>query len=569
LFLFLLSGVFTGFAQLTIDGRRPVYDRLTNTYLFTVPQSAFGKPYHADVVIDETVKTVFIGNRQIKNTLDLPLVDGDVTYPIFVSHNGSLVNSTLRFTYLPILTMAGDFNTEYSTAQVQITMPDEHEIRNYEARIKWAGGTTTYDWINKHNYHLKFVDENGEKMDVSFFGLRKDNHWRLDAGIVDMLRFRNKAAHSLWADFDTKSYYSDRQPNARSYSRGQHVEVFLNGEYMGFFDMTEFLDRKQMKLKKYDDALGQFHGMLWKGKDGTDQTLFIKSAAIDNSKENWGGFDLMYPDIDEVSPTDYSVLANAVNFVATSDSATFVSHVGEYFDLPVLVDYYVFINTLFALDNVCKNIIWGCYDTAADKKLTLAVWDLEATVGQHWYDGEGFYHAPEIQPEVDFDQEYLRFSNMWRNRLFMRLKEMPEFRNQAINRYWALRQTVLSPDSLIARYVAIYDNLERSGALDRECERWSGNRDIAGRDLDFQGELEYACDWITRRISYLDSNKFAALQGDVDGDGQVDIDDITRLVDYLLTEDSALINRITADIDKDGIVTVSDLAMLLDINLFE
>ncbi len=562
LFLLLLANSTS--AQFTIDGRRPVYDKLTNTYLINVPSSAFGTSYHADVVIDDTVSWVIVGNKQIKTSVDFPIIDTGVTYPIYFSHNHVITQSTLRFTYLPILTMTGDFSAVYSYGEVQITMPDEHRTQNYRARIKWAGGTTTYDWINKHNYHLKFVDENGEKMDVSFFGLRKDNHWRLDAGIVDMLRFRNKAAHSLWAAFDSKCYYADVQPNARSYSRGEHVEVFLNGGYMGFFDLTEFLDRKQMKLKKYDDAVGQFHGMMWKGKEQTDQTLFIQSKPIDNQQDNWGGFDLMYPELDDVSPTDYSVLANAINFVATSDSATFVSQIGEYFDLPVLADYYVFIHTLFALDNVSKNIIWSCYDSAIDKKLTLSVWDLEATVGQHWYDGDGFFHAPEIQPEVDFDQENLRFSLMWRNRLFMRLKKMPQFYNQAINRYWTLRKNVLHPDSLIQRYAAIYENLEKCGALERETERWSGDEDIAYRELDFSGEFEYACDWITRRIQYLDNHTFASLKGDIDVNGVVDILDVTCLIDYLLNGSASQFNELCADLDKNGDVDINDLTILLD-----
>ena len=555
------------FSQLTIDGRRPVYDERTQTYLINVPISAFGKSYQAETVVDDSVSWIIIGKKAVQTSVSFELIDGEVSYPFIFSHNHVLTRSVLRFTYLPILTLTGDFNTDYSLGQVQLTMPDEHVTQNYNARIKWAGGTTTYDWIHKHNYHLKFVDESGEKKDVSFFGLRKDNHWRLDAGIIDMLRFRNKAAHGLWADFGTKCYFSDVQPNARSYSRGQHVEVFLNGEYMGFYDMTEFLDRKQMKLKKYDDAIGQFHGMMWKGKEETEQTMFIKSKTVDNQKENWGGFDVMYPDFDEVAPTDYSVLANAVKFVSKSDSATFVSQVGEFFDIPVLVDYYVFINVLFAIDNTCKNIIWSCYDSAVDKKLTLSVWDLEATVGQHWYDGDGFYHAPEIQPEVDLDQDHHRFCKLWRNRLFMRLKEIPEFYDQVKRRYWSLRQTVLNPDSLIERYAAIYRNLENSGTLARETERWSGDDDLANRELDFSGEFEYACDWIVRRIKYLDDNTFACLRGDINNNGMLDIQDITMLIDHLLGLSNENFNELNADVDIDGIIDVSDLTALVDLLL--
>ena len=556
----------TSFAQLTIDGKRLAYDKRSNTYLLTVPRSAYGSSLTLPIAIDDTVSWMIIGSSQVRTSVEFPLVDGEVSYPILFSHNKNLTTANIRFTYHPILCLTGDFNAEYSVGQVQITEPDSSQTVDLRARIKWAGGTTLYDWIEKHNYHIKFIDEYGEKLDLSFFGLRNDNHWRLDAGIVDMLRFRNKVAHGIWADFDSKPYYAESQPGARNYSRGEHVEMFLNGEYMGFFDMAEFLDRKQMKLKKYDETTGTFRGLMWKGKEVTRQTLFRSDSVVVDTVERWCGFDIMYPDFDDVYPTDYSVLNRAINFVATSDDSTFAEHVGEYFDLPVLADYYVFIQMLFAIDNSSKNIIWGCYNSALDQKLTLSVWDLEATVGQHWYDGQGYYHASEIQPENDL--ETCRFTALSNSKLFMRLKQVPAFWQRVMDRYWELRNTVLDPDSLIARYQATFDVLRTSGALERERERWTGSRDLANRQLDFQGELDYLSDWIRRRVNYLDHNTFAIyLLGDANGDGLVTISDVTLIIDYLLTGDGSALTAINADVDLDGNITIADVTALIDMLL--
>ena len=562
-FVALLVYFATSWAQLTIDGRRLAYDKLSESYLLTVPQSAFGQACELPVVIDDTVSWVVINNKRVESTLELPYIDGNTSYTIYISHNKVLTQATLRFTSLPILRMEGTFNADYTLGNVQVTLPDEHQTRDYNARIKWAGGTTLYDWIEKHNYHIKFVDDKGEKLDVSFFGLRSDNHWRLDAGIIDMIRFRNKVAHAMWADMDSKPYYADKQPNARNYSRGEHVEVFLNDQYMGFFDMTEFLDRKQMKLKKYDEELGEFHGLMWKGKEHSRQTLFRKDSIVDNTRDHWAGFDLMYPDIDEVYPTDYSLLNDAIRFVSTSDDETFASEVGDYFDLPVLADYYVFLHTLFAIDNTCKNIIWSCYDSAKDKKLTLSVWDLEATVGQHWYDADGLYRAPEIQPENEF--ETCRFTALSRNMLFMRLKELPSFRARVKSRYWQLRETVFDPDNMVARYQAVLNALEESGALERERERWTGSPDLANRSIDFYEEFEYLSDWIRRRIVYLDNNTFAGKPGDLDGDGLINLYDVTMMVDYLLSGHVEGMNVDNADLNCDGHKSVDDLSELVDI----
>ena len=562
-FVAMLMCVATSWAQMTIDGRRLAYDKHSESYLLTVPQSAFGNACEFPIVLDDTVAWVVINNKRVDSTVVFPQVGPDVTYTMYISHNKILTKADLRFTTMPILRMEGTFTDEYALGKVQMTLPEEHETRDYNARIKWAGGTTLYDWIEKHNYHIKFVDDQGEKMDVSFFGLRSDNHWRLDAGIIDMIRFRNKVAHALWADMDSKPYYADKQPSARNYSRGEHVEVFLNDEYMGFFDMTEFLDRKQMKLKKYDDENGVFHGFMWKGKVYSRQTLFRQDSALDNTTDHWAGFDLMYPDIDDVSPTDYSLLSNAIRFVATSDDETFAREVGDYFDLPVLADYYVFLHMMFAIDNTCKNIIWSCYDSAKDKKLTLSVWDLEATVGQHWYDADGLFRAPEIQPENEF--ETCRFTAMSRNMLFMRLKEIPSFMSRVKSRYWQLRETVFDPDNMVARYKAVFDALEQSGALERERERWTGSPDIAHRPIDFYEEFDYLSDWIRRRVVYLDNNTFAGRPGDVDGDGMINLYDLTSLIDYLLTGRTEGINPDNIDLDGDGTASIDDLSALIDV----
>lgn len=551
-------------AQVTIDGKRPVYDNISKTYLLTLPDSVFGKPFIAPAAIDDSITWVTIDHRQVRGSVMIPKVSGDTTYEFAYLYNNRIYSSKLKFTFLPIMSLTGDFGTAYTVGQVQVTMPDEHQVQNYRARIKWAGGTTAEDWIHKHNFHIKFIDEAGEKLDVTFCGLRDDNHWRLDAGIVDMLRFRNKAAHSLWADFNTKSYYADKQPKARSYSRGFHVEMFLNGDYMGFFDMTEFLDRKQMKLKKYDETNGEFRGLMWKGKDNTNQTLFAASAKVDNTKENWGGFDVMYPDIDEVCPTDYSVLSNAVDFVSKSTPETFAREVYDFFDVPVLVDYYVFIHTLFAIDNSCKNIIWGCYDSQIDKKLTLAVWDLEATAGQHWFNGNGFHRARYIQPENELDSISTRYSKLSLSHLFMGLKNMYDFRWKTVNRYWQLRKTVLDPDSLVARYKAIYDRLDMAGALDREEQRWSGDDDISNLPLDFDDEFRYLEDWLRRRIAYMDTHTFACLRGDVNKDRHVNVNDLTKLISYLLAGgQGGNIDLINADVNGDNLIDINDVTALV------
>ena len=56
----------------------------------------------------------------------------------------------------------------------------------------------------------------------------------------------------------------------------------------------------------------------------------------------------------------------------------------------------------------------------------------------------------------------------------------------------------------------------------------------------------------------------ATLRGDVGNDGNVSIEDVTDLIDYLLTGDASGISLANADTDLDGNVTISDLTTMID-----
>ena len=160
-----------------------------------------------------------------------------------------------------------------------------------------------------------------------------------------------------------------------------------------------------------------------------------------------------------------------------------------------------------------------------------------------------------------------RFSVLSKSMLFMRLLELPEFQRQILKRYWELRRTILDPENLIARYRTVLDALEMSGALDRETERWSGSPDIYNRPLDFYGEFEYMSDWIRRRVVYLDHNDFAGMPGDVDMDGQLTINDITLIIDFLNTGRYSIDAIGNDDVNSDGKVNIIDVVDMIDIIL--
>jgi hypothetical protein len=56
----------------------------------------------------------------------------------------------------------------------------------------------------------------------------------------------------------------------------------------------------------------------------------------------------------------------------------------------------------------------------------------------------------------------------------------------------------------------------------------------------------------------------ASQRGDVNGDGNVNISDVTALIDYLLTGNASGINLSGADSNQDGSINISDVTALID-----
>ena len=395
---------------------------------------------------------------------------------------------------LPIIKLTGDFGYDYQEGTVSIIYPDGSSDNNLSARIKWRGGSTNAEGKHKRNYKIKF-DE-----DHSFFGMRNDNNWILDAGQADVFRLRNRIATELWNDFATKPYYINQEPKALSGVIGQVVEVYLNEEYRGIYCLTECMDRKQMKLKKYDKD-GTIHGVLWKSTGFGSSGFNIVPDGYDNSQLIMDVFEAKYPEPgDDLPETDYSILWNAINFVVNSTDEEFSEHVSEYFDIPVIIDYYLFVNVLSALDNEGKNMYWAVYDQQNDKKITPAVWDLDLTVGSKYLD---YYYDGFSSPE---------FGKLNVLNIITRLEKnnVDNFNEKVLERYYSLRKTFFSDENLVNRYKKYYNLLKLSGAAEREEKKWSGDSDVNYMVINYDNEMTYITDWITRHMQYLDREVFPA-----------------------------------------------------------
>jgi len=560
-----LAGFSCWAQDLNIGGHRAVLDTLNNIWLCSIPQDNFGQNFTATVSYDNDVRTLVIDGAAVASGEDYTFshVTGGKNYTVTVYKGSELITGHITFTWLPIVELNGTFNVEYSYGTVRVSEPDSAYAEPLMAKVKWRGGATNVKGKHKRNYRIKFVNEDSTKCNRRFFGLRNDNNWILDAGQMDFLRVRNRVSTDLWLDFARKPWYADSVENVHNGSRGKMVEVLLNGAYVGIYNMCEPIDRKQLKLKRYDEENRTFHGVLWTAYQRSYTTAMSNPARRYTSLPTyWDGFEYKYPDYDEIGRSNWTALDRAVKFAYRADNSEIklrADSMQYYFDLPVMMDYYLFITTLQALDNECKNIYYACYDTQGSQVLTMVPWDLDICLGGNYAPNKDL---PEmVKPERDVAE--------WMMHVPMAdMMEVKEWREQVNERYHELRQTVFNTDSLVNRYWAAIDELEDCGAAAREENRWSGDTDLARKELNLIKEMQYVEDWIRRRMTYLDENVFPPIEnpgllGDVNQDGVVNISDINAAINLILSGSFSQY----ADVNGDSVVNISDINLIINIIL--
>lgn len=522
--------------SLTIGGKDLVYDKTAKKYYMPLPQTLRGgKDYTADVRLkmrkafaDEYYLT--INGQRVDNeaTVDFGEVTCHESYPMEIrraDNDKVAASTTLDFTFLPIVEITcGTCNYQtYTTGSIRVT---DANFAGYDstfvAAYRYRGATASGK--PKKAYAIKLRDEQGNSVDREFLGLREDNNWILDAAYIDPTVMRNRVSTDLWNDFSHDPYHKANEKKARTGTRGAFVEVFLNGSYHGLYCMTEKIDRKQLKLKKFvektDTTDAYVRGSLYKSSNWTYEVFFghetgsqkyfynggttttpDKNYIYYTNTEEWRGFEGKYPDY-EKEFLDWSPLYEAINLVSTGSDDDFINKFDTYFDTPVVNDYYLFLELLLATDNHGKNMYYFNYDQTAQKnakKLGIAVWDLDGVWGIRW-DGSRSWSGGSAAADQDFT------TFLWQNEhgqltYFTRLRELAymNWENQLKSRYHQLRETHFDREKLKDRFRQYADLFAESGADTREGRKWASAH---GR---IQSNVDYACEWIDQRIDVLDA----------------------------------------------------------------
>ena len=470
-----------------MNGASCALNQESNSFFYSI------KSYELDfsplIEITHEDLEIFINENPINNfeINDLGIVNVTTPLPIkFIRCDGTELEYQLIFTRLPIIQINTNgqqiLDDPKIDADFQLNDPDflEHGISQREfysdLGIELRGGSAQN--YPKKSYAIELWSDNfgTETIDSSLLGMRKDDDWILDAMYIDKARMRNRVSTDIWLDFH-ELHYQNLEPNAKSGTHGKFVEVFVNDSYNGIYAFTERVDRKLLKLKKFED--GDDHGLLYKSIHWENGVVWFENYFdFDPNSDYWQGWDHKYPD-PETEKIIWEPLANFTQFVVESSDDEFINQIANEIYLDNAVDYFIFLNLLRANDNTGKNVFMVKYNQS--DRFMMLPWDLDGTFGRAW------------------NGNSTNSSNILSNNLFNRLIEndVDGFKNKLKQRWATSRNNIFTVDNIMSYFENYADVLEQTKAFEREKSKWEVSNTLTG-------ELNYTRGWVESRLDYLD-----------------------------------------------------------------
>ena len=374
-----------------------------------------------------------------------------------------------------------------------------------KAGIEYRGaGAMRYP---KKPYNFKLKTDTGEKREAELLNIRNDNSWILDAMYLDMARMRNRVCFDLWNTFN-KPYYVDEKPKANSGTHGDYVEVFINGQYMGLFILSDRIDRKQYQID-------QDGGYIYKAK-GWTAACYLQgySARSSNDDYYWnsGEIEQEYPDADDGKKPNFNHMADFIDFVSKTTKEEFSKNFSSRIAENSVIDTFIFLNMILAYDNAGRNTYWVYRNINTDKRIMHGLWDLDGTLGRDWNRvitsaSAGWYYGNSANPGSSHFKLFKRIID----------GDVEGLQQKIYNRWMELKDNQLAADKFDALVDSYAHKQISSGARDREIARWrelesldaatgtNGWVHYSGNYGDIEWEIKYMKQWWRDRLKKVDS----------------------------------------------------------------
>lgn len=492
-------------------------------------------------------------------TTNLPIV--------WIEVNNQTIDRENRITARMKIIHNGDGRLNYADT---ILRPNQHiDYQGYIA-LRYRGNTT-FTLSDKKPYSFRTLDgpleSGGKKQKVEILGMGKDNNWALLAPYSDKSMIRDMLA------FELARPWMEYTPD------GRYCELFLDGIYYGVYILSEVVSggKNRINLNDPGESGDELTGGYIMEVDRDDEVTYrSKYHPLSNTGATYRYkyilFQFKEPDYEDLTQNQYDYITWRID---QAESALWNYEVGgpadyeQFFDVTNFIDYQLSMELGHNVDGYRLSGKFFKRRDSEDPRFKMVLWDMNLAYGNsNYYQG--------------------RYTNTWmynnNNVLYAladpflipfwwyRLNSNPDYTAAVKSRWEQYRRSNLRDDRLMATIDSLTNLLTSHGAERRNSIAWPRwgryvwpNYYIA---KNYQDEINYLKQWITERIAWMDEqleyDPSSYLPGDVDGDGSVNIYDVTALVDYLLKTNPDNINTDNADCDQDGHINIYDLTTLID-----
>lgn len=316
---------------------------------------------------------------------------------------------------------------------------NEEIFNSTKLRVRGRGNST---WNNipsdyqKRPYRIRF-DE-----DTSILGMKLSRDYVLLAEHFDRSLLRNYFAHRMSQDLNI-GYKLETRP----------IELYVNGEYHGYYTLTEQIETHNEKLKI--DTNGQSGGFLIEleaddriGEEGTEDINWVRV--------NDRNYVIKSPDMDDLSLSD---AYDKTYYIKTYFDLLYKSLETNYYDKYIDVDKFI---DYFILNEIAKqiDINWSSVYSYKDKdqKLIMGpIWDFDLGYGNANYgEKEGIL--------FESHEGFWMNGNQW----FDQAMKNEEFRSKYNKRFKEVLNKYF--DDWMIDLQSMYELISDAG--DRNFDRW-------------------------------------------------------------------------------------------------
>lgn len=379
-------------------------------------------------------------------------------------------------------------------------LTDEANIYNGNIGIEIRGHFSST--LPQKPYGIETRNELGENNNVEFWHYPAENDWILLANYNDKTFLRNSLVYHL---FEKMGHYAPRT---------KHCEVVVNGSYDGIYVFTEKIkvDKGRVDIAnlKAEDNEGDelTGGYIFKVDYIEEDNGFYSAYHPIDDPERTAFFVFHDPDKKDITSQQRNYLESFIeSFEADFYSDSFYKGENDYrnyVDVSSFIDYFI-LGELSRNSDAFKKSKYYYKDKDSKGGLIHSgpVWDFDwafkdldiykLTNGEGW-----MYRINDWQRNPPSDG--------W----MVRLMQDSSFVEKVNERYYSLRNTILSEDYLFGYVDSVQSLLDE--AQQRHYQRW----DILGKNVGaselgippdtYEGVLDLFKNWVGTRLRWLDYN---------------------------------------------------------------